>query len=190
MADSYADFEPWYTRAEQLYQVHGERGTDPIEPPATEPYPYPAISHEPRIAQLNSDLTAAGLHPFPLPNGILIDESAPERSACVRCATCDGFPCLVNGKADAQVICVQPALRYPNVTLLTGALVTRLDTDPSGRSVNRVVVERDGAARDLLRRRRGRRGRRDQLRGAAAAIGERPASPTASATPPASSAGI
>ena len=141
----YADLEPWYTRAERLYQVHGERGTDPIEPPATEPYPYPAISHEPRIAQLHSDLAAAGLHPFPLPNGILIDESAPERSACVRCATCDGFPCLVNGKADAQVICVQPALRYPNVTLLTGALVTRLDTDPSGRSVNRVVVERDGA---------------------------------------------
>jgi choline dehydrogenase-like flavoprotein len=140
----YADLEPWYTQAERLYQVHGERGIDPTEPPATEPYRYPAISHEPRIAQLNSDLAAAGLNPFPLPNGILIDETAPQFSACVRCATCDGFPCLVNGKADAQVVCVEPALRYPNVTLLTHALVTRLETDPSGRSVNRVVVKRDG----------------------------------------------
>ncbi len=142
---SYADLEPWYTKAERLYRVHGQRGVDPDEPPATEDYPYPAISHEPRIAQLNDDLAAAGLHPFPLPNGILIDEDAPQFSACVRCATCDGFPCLVNGKADSQVICVEPALRYPNVTLRTGALVTRLETDPSGRAVNRVVVERDGA---------------------------------------------
>jgi choline dehydrogenase-like flavoprotein len=141
---TYADLEPWYARAERLYQVHGERGTDPTEPPAHEPYPFQAISDEPRIAQLSSDLAGAGLHPFPLPNGILIDESAPERSACVRCATCDGFPCLVNGKADAQVICVEPALQYPNVTLLTGAFVTRLETDAAGGRVERVVVERDG----------------------------------------------
>jgi len=63
----------------------------------------------------------------------------------VRCATCDGYACLVNGKADAQTICVEPALAYDNVTLLTGARVTRLETDPSGRSVRRVVVMRDGA---------------------------------------------
>ena len=140
----YADLEPWYARAERLYHVHGERGTDPTEPPANDPYPYPAISDEPRIAQLGADLAAAGLHPFPLPNGILIDEADPRGSACIRCSTCDGFPCLVNGKADAQIICVEPALRYPNVTLRTRSLVTRLETDGSGRTVNRVVVERDG----------------------------------------------
>jgi choline dehydrogenase-like flavoprotein len=141
---SYADLEPYYTRAEQLYQVHGERGSDPGEPPSDAPYPYPAISDEPRIAQLADDLRSIGLHPFPLPNGILLDESAPELSACVRCATCDGYPCLVNGKADAQVIAVQPALRHPNVTLLTHALVTRLETDTTGRTVTGVVVERAG----------------------------------------------
>jgi choline dehydrogenase-like flavoprotein len=141
---SYADLEPWYTRAEQLYQVHGTRGSDPTEPPAKTPYPFPAISDEPRIAQLSADLARAGLHPFPLPNGILLDEANPRTSKCVRCATCDGFPCLVNGKADAQVICVEPALQYPNVTLLTNAYVSRLDTDRTGRSVTRVVVEREG----------------------------------------------
>jgi choline dehydrogenase-like flavoprotein len=141
----YADLEPWYTAAEQLYQVHGVRGVDPTDPPSDTPYPYPPISHEPRIEQLRADLTAAGMHPFELPNGILLDEAVPQRSACVRCATCDGFPCLVNGKADAQTICVEPALRHPNVTLLTGARVTRLETGPSGRSVQCVVVQRDGA---------------------------------------------
>jgi choline dehydrogenase-like flavoprotein len=141
---SYVDFAPWYTKAEQLYQVHGQRGVDPDDPPSTDPYPYPAISDEPRIAQLTTDLAAAGMHPFPLPNGILLDEDRPESSPCVRCATCDGFPCLVNGKADAQVIAVQPALRHPNVTLRTHARVTRLETDGSGRRVNRVVVDRRG----------------------------------------------
>ena len=141
---SYTDLAPWYDRAERLYQVHGQRGTDPTEPPASTPYPYPAISHEPRIQQLNDDLRAAGLNPFPLPNGILLDESAPWKSACIRCATCDGYACPTNGKADAAVIAVEPALRHPNVTLLTNAVVTRLGTDPSGRTVTDVVVERHG----------------------------------------------
>jgi choline dehydrogenase-like flavoprotein len=143
----YADFEPWYAQAEELYRVRGVRGVDPTDPPGG-PYSYPPISHEPRIEQLAADLGAVGLNPFPLPNGILIDEEHPERSACIRCETCDGFPCLVNAKADAQVICVEPALRHPNVTLLTNARVTRLDTNGDARSVKTVVVERDGQVED------------------------------------------
>ena len=141
---SYRDLEPYYTRAERLYQVHGVRGVDPTDPPSAAPYPHPPISHEPRIEQLRADLVAAGMHPFELPNGILLNEAAPHRSACVRCSTCDGFPCLVNGKADAQTICVEPALQQPNVTLLTDAYVSRLETGPSGRFVERVVVQREG----------------------------------------------
>lgn len=64
----------------------------------------------------------------------------------MRCATCDGYACLVNGKADAQTICVQPALLYPNVTLLTHSRVTRLETAATGRTVTRVLVDRDGVA--------------------------------------------
>jgi choline dehydrogenase-like flavoprotein len=141
---SYGDLEPYYSQAERLYQVHGERGTDPWEPWASEPYPYPPISHEPRIEQLSADLAAYGLHPFPLPNGILIDERDPARSLCIRCETCDGFPCLLNAKADAHIVCVEPALAHPNVTLLTNTRVTRLDTSSDGRTVSGVVVERDG----------------------------------------------
>jgi len=141
---SYADFEPWYSRAEHLYHVHGQRGADPGEPPSAAPYRYPPLSHEPRIAQLEADLTRAGLRPFPLPVGLIYDESAPQFSPCIRCATCDGYPCLVNGKADAHIVCVEPALRYPNVTLRTRTRVIRLETDGPGRTVTRVVAERDG----------------------------------------------
>ncbi|WP_451982230.1 FAD-dependent oxidoreductase [Azospirillum endophyticum] len=140
----YADLAPYYTRAERLYSVHGERGSDPTEPPCDDPYPHPPVSHEPRIQALFDDLKRAGHRPFPLPVGIRLDESRPHRSDCVRCSTCDGFPCLVQAKADAHVTCVAPALEHPNVTLLTGAYVDRLETSPSGREIAGVVVRRDG----------------------------------------------
>src|SRR5205814_4647228 len=65
-------------------------------------------------------------------------------SRCIRCDTCDGFPCLVQAKADAQVICVDPALAQPNVTLVTDAFVSRLETSPSGREITAVHVARNG----------------------------------------------
>ncbi len=142
---AYEELEPYYTRAEHLYQVHGARGTDPTEPPASAPYLHPPVSHEPRIQDLVGDLERLGLRPFPLPVGIMLDERNPRRSRCIRCSTCDGYPCLVNAKADAQVICVDPALEHPNVSLLTGAYVSRLETSPSGREVTKVHVERQGA---------------------------------------------
>ena len=141
---SYEDLEPYYGEAERLYRVHGARREDPTEPPASTPFPHPPVSHEPRIAQLAEDFAGLGLRPFHTPLGIMLDERSPHESRCVRCNTCDGYPCLVRAKADAQVVAVEPALRQPNVTLLTGARVTRLETGASGREIERVLVERDG----------------------------------------------
>src|ERR1700733_4990674 len=144
----YAAFEPYYAEAERLFHVHGERGEDPNEPPASGPFPYPSVSHDPRIRALSERLKAGGLHPFHLPLGILLDEKDGKptpTSICIRCNAFDGFPCLLNGKADAQVICVDPALRaYPNLELLTGACVSKLETDANGRTVTRVHVTRGG----------------------------------------------
>jgi choline dehydrogenase-like flavoprotein len=142
---SYDDLEPYYTQAERLYQVHGRRGEDPTEPPASAPYPYPAVSHEPRLQHLAEDFARSGLKPFHVPLGVMLNEQDPRQSRCIRCGTCDGFPCQIYAKSDAQVLCVDEALRHPNVTLLTQALVKHLETDSSGRSVKSVVVERHGA---------------------------------------------
>ena len=144
----YEDMEPYYTKAEHLYQVHGERGVDPTEPPASAPYPFPAVSHEPRMQQLSDDLRRLGVRPFHVPLGILLDEKNRRKSKCIRCPTCDGHPCVVNAKSDAQVLCVDPALEHPNVSLLTNAYVSRLETSPSGREVKKVVVQRGGATEE------------------------------------------
>jgi choline dehydrogenase-like flavoprotein len=140
----YDEMEPYYMKAEQLYQVHGARGEDPTEPPSSGPYPFPAVSHEPRIQQLSDDLAKAGLHPFHAPCGILLDEGNMPYSKCVRCDNCDGFPCVVHAKSDAEVISVRPALEYPNVTLLTGAEAVRLETNSTGTEVKSVTVDIDG----------------------------------------------
>jgi choline dehydrogenase-like flavoprotein len=145
---TYDDLEPYYTRAEQLYHVHGNRGADPTEPRASAPYPHPAVSHEPRIQQLADDFARQGLRPFHVPLGIMLNERHPQQSPCIRCSTCDGHPCLVSAKSDAQVVCVDPALAHPNATLLTGAYVERLETSASGHEVTRVLVSRDGAVED------------------------------------------
>jgi choline dehydrogenase-like flavoprotein len=141
---SYDDIEPYYTEAEWLYQVHGLRGSDPTEPPASKPFPHAPVTHERRMQELVDGMARAGCKPFPVPLGILIDELNPHTSKCIRCSTCDGFPCLVGAKADAQTICVEPALKYPNVTLLTNAYVSALRTNESGTEVRSVLVERYG----------------------------------------------
>jgi choline dehydrogenase-like flavoprotein len=144
----YDAFEPYYQAAEELYRVRGQRGEDPTEPFAPKPYAHPPISHEPRIQELFEGLRREGHHPFHLPVGAMLDEhdgQVTPHSACIRCATFDGYPCLVNGKSDAQVICVDPALRaHPNLTLLTNAYVDRLTTDQAGRTVTGVEVVHHG----------------------------------------------
>jgi len=146
----YSVLEPYYAEAERLYLVHGQAGEDPTEPPRSGPFPYPAVSHEPRIQQLHDDLVNAGHHPFHLPVGVDMDESDPEAGRCVRCDRFDGFPCLTDGKADAHVLCVRPALKHDNVRLITHAKVERLETDSSGRTVNRVVTEKGVFSADVV----------------------------------------
>ncbi|MGA9343021.1 MAG: GMC family oxidoreductase [Rhodanobacteraceae bacterium] len=144
----YDAFEPYYAQAEQLFHVHGQRGEDSTEPRSSGPFPYPPVSHESRIEALSDSFAADGLHPFHLPLGILLDENdgkATPTSICIRCNTFDGFPCPLNGKADSQVICIDPTLAaHRNVTLLTNAYASKLGTDASGRVVNSVHVQRSG----------------------------------------------
>ena len=146
---SYDELESYYTKAEQAYEVHGARGEDPTEPPASAPYPFPALSHEPRIQQLADDLEAAGYHPFHAPCGVRLNEANMPYSICVRCTNCDGFPCAVHGKSDAEVLGVRPALEHPNVTLLTNTTALELKTNSGGTKVTEVVVEHDGKREQL-----------------------------------------
>ncbi len=146
----YADFEPYYTQAETLFDVHGTRGTDPTEPPSASPYPHPAVSNEPRIQELFDGVRKLGHHPFPVPIGLKLDEKNMVDSPCIRCDTCDGYPCMVDAKADADVNCVRPIHRESNVTLVTQAHVLRLIPSADGRQIKQVEAQIAGGETQLF----------------------------------------
>ncbi len=134
-AVKYADFEPFYTKAEQLFNVHGTVGKDPTEPHRTTAFPFTGISSEPRIQEISDSLESMGLHPFDIPMGIKLNEKDPLNSPCVRCNTCDGFPCLVHAKADSDINAIRPIMNQANITLLTDAKVEKLRTNEAGTQI-------------------------------------------------------
>ena len=155
---TYTDLEPYYTQAEELYHVHGDLGTapsvaggygssfDPTEPFHSKQYPFPALPNEPRMQTIEDDVRKLGINTFPMPLGLKRNDADPLTSACIRCDTCDGYPCLVHAKSDADINCIRQILHLPNVTLLTNSRVTRLVTNATGTAVAAVEVIHAGSA--------------------------------------------
>jgi len=143
---TYDELEPYYAEAERLFRVHGTAGTDPIEGARSTPFPYPAVPHEPVIAEVADSFERQGLRPFSLPLGIDLREGG----TCIRCKTCDGFPCMVDAKSDAEMCVTRPALESPNVSMMTGANAIALRTDPTGRSITGLEVDLDGSRRTII----------------------------------------
>jgi choline dehydrogenase-like flavoprotein len=133
----YAALEPYYGEAERIYAVHGTTGEDPTEPWRSTPFPYPALEHEPYVAALGERLRAQGLHPSA--NAMGVDRR--EGGKCIRCATCDGFPCPLGAKSDAETCGIEPALETGFARLATGVRVRRIVADPTGRRVDHLVAE-------------------------------------------------
>jgi choline dehydrogenase-like flavoprotein len=136
---SLTDMAPYYDEAERLWQVHGARGEDPTENGDEPPYAYAAVRHDPGVAALKGHWETQGWRPFSLPLGVKLDQAHPVTSTCIKCKTCGGYPCLLKAKCDARSLAVEPIMDLPNVTLLTGRKVLRLETDPSGKTVTEVV---------------------------------------------------
>ena len=139
---SYADLEPYYCRAERLYGVHG--GSGEFEPWRSEPYPYPALEHEPYVAETLRRLREQGLHPTTTAMGVDLRPGG----RCIRCGTCDGFPCRFDAKSDAEVCALDPALATGRVRLATGTYVDRLRTGGDGR-VDRAEVVLEGRSLEV-----------------------------------------
>jgi choline dehydrogenase-like flavoprotein len=140
---TYADLEPYYAEAERIYRVHGAMGEDPTEPWRSSPYPHPPLDHEPYVADLAQRLRELGTHPSTNAMGVDFGPTG----GCIRCGTCDGFPCQLGAKSDAETCAIDPALSETNMRLATRTVVRRIVTDMSGRRVDHLVVEGpDGVA--------------------------------------------
>lgn len=136
----YDVLEDYYEQAEKLYSVHGQRGIDPTEPYTKSNYPHPPLVYEPLVRDLDGKLKQLGLRPFPLPMGIKLPQDYTTTEAPVLLENFDGFPDPTDSKADGQVICLRPALKNRNVTLMTDAYVEKLITDADGARVKEALV--------------------------------------------------
>jgi choline dehydrogenase-like flavoprotein len=134
---SYANLEAYYAEAERIYHVHGEAGEDPTGPWRSGPFPYPAVDHEPYVADLAARLRGQGVTPVSNAMGIDLQPGG----ACVRSPTCDGFPCPRGAKSDAETRGIDPALATGHARLATGVRVRRIVTDGAGGRVRHVAAE-------------------------------------------------
>ncbi len=158
---SYADLEPFYVQAEELFHVHGDLGAapsipggfgssfDPTEPFHSKPYPYAALASEPHMAGIEASVRKLGINTFPVPLALKHNAADPVASKCIRCDTCDGYPCLVHAKSDADINCIRQIMHLPNVTLITNARVTKLVTNSTGTAIACVEVDHLGPNRSI-----------------------------------------
>lgn len=126
---TYEDLEPWYTKAEKLYKVHGALGEDPTEPRHSGDFPFPALPHEPSIERFARALKAQGLHPYHSANALEVGTQAErdeEKSS-------DGTPSYADRKGDSWNRILHPALDSDeNIQLITELRITRLVPSEDG----------------------------------------------------------
>ncbi len=96
------------------------------------------------MAEIQTEIEKLGYKPFPCPLGLKLDESDRLHSPCIRCDSCDGYPCLIHAKSDSDINCIRKIMDLPNVTLLTEHYVTRLVTNATGTAVTGVETESNG----------------------------------------------
>ena len=135
----YEEMEPWYSDAEQLFQVRGTLGQDPTEPPHSRAYAFSPVPDEPPVAAVREKLKRNGLHPYSLPLGVDIDRWLKKGKT-----PWDAHPNSLDGKMDAETVGLALALQHPNVRLQTNSRVTRLVTAADGKRIESVVYVKDG----------------------------------------------
>ncbi|MHC1547171.1 GMC oxidoreductase [Phyllobacterium sp. K27] len=136
---SYEELEPWYCKAEGLFQVRGMLGEDPTEPEHSKLYDFHPVPDEAPIRLLRQRLKNAGVHPFSLPLGIDIDTWLSHGKT-----PWDAHPNSFNGKMDAETTALAAALKHENVQLQTNSRVIRLETAADGRTITTVHYETGG----------------------------------------------
>src|SRR4051812_3890479 len=115
---TYADMEPFYGEAERLFKVHGSSAHDKLEPPRSTPWPYPAIEHQGPAARLVERLRdKAGVSVSYVPLGKDYDPAGGGK--CVLCRHCDAYYCPRDGKMDAEIGALRPAVATGRARVMT-----------------------------------------------------------------------
>lgn len=141
----YSDLAPYYDEAESLFRVHGNDTADKTSPRRGRAFPFPPVPSEPIVARLAESFRGQGLSPSALPLAV----NSGEAGSCILCRTCDGFPCKIGQKNDAEVCGIEPALATGRVDLMTQAFARRLILSSDGKRIEAVDVDHAGEIKRL-----------------------------------------
>ena len=139
---SYADLEPYYTRAEHVLGVSGDSSLNPFEPPRSAPLPLPPLPIKSSGVLFEAAAKRLGWHPYPAPMAVL---SLPHRgrAPCQHCGFCMGYGCEYGAKSSALATVIREAEATGNCEIRPNAYVRKVEISPAGRATGVVYFDRD-----------------------------------------------
>ncbi len=146
---TYADLEPYYTKAEYDLGISGLAGANPFEGPRSKPYPLPPMPVKSSGVLFERATRKLGLHPFPAPVAIL-SQPYRGRAACANCGFCESFGCEMGAKSSTLVSVIPVAESTGRCEIRPNSYVRRIEVDRQGR-VNGAVYF-DAKRREVLQR--------------------------------------
>ncbi len=129
---TYADLEPYYTKAEWDLGISGLAGASPFDPPRSKPYPLPPMPVKSSGVLLERGARKLGWHPFPAPLAIL-SQPYKGRAACHHCGFCISFGCEWGAKSSTLASVIPMAEETGRCEIRTGCYVRKISTDKRGR---------------------------------------------------------
>jgi choline dehydrogenase-like flavoprotein len=148
---TYAELEPYYTKAEQELGISGLSGSNPFDGPRSEPYPLPPMPVKSSGVLFERGARKLGLHPFPAPVAVL---SGPYRgrAACVHCGFCESFGCEMNAKSSTLAALIPDAVKTGRCDLRPLCYVRKIQIGSDRRVTGAVYF--DGQRREVFQRAR------------------------------------
>jgi len=146
---TYADLEPYYTKAEYDLGISGLAGANPFEAPRSKPYPLPPMPVKSSGVLFERAARKLGLHPFPAPVAIL-SQPYQGRGACVHCGFCELFGCEMRSKSSTLVTVIPMAEKTGNCEIRPDSYVRRIAVDAKGRATGAIYF--DAQRREVFQR--------------------------------------
>jgi choline dehydrogenase-like flavoprotein len=148
---TYADLEPYYTKAESDLGISGLAGANPFEAPRSKPYPLPPMPIKSSGRLFERAARKLGLHPFPAPVAIL-SQPYRGRGACVHCGFCESFGCEMRAKSSTLATVIPMAEKTGRCEIRPNSYVRKIPTDARGRAAGAVYF--DAARHEVFQRAR------------------------------------
>jgi choline dehydrogenase-like flavoprotein len=140
---TYAELEPYYTKAEWELGISGLAGSSPFDPPRSKPYPLPPLPIKSSGVIAERGARKLGWHAFPAPMAIL-SERYQGRSACFHCGFCQYFGCEARAKSSTLTTVIRDAEKTGRCEIRPNSYVRKIEIDSAGRVTGVIYFDEKG----------------------------------------------